>query len=145
MPGREFLALIVLFSLLASAGHADILIAAGNLRAQSVISPSDIAVVDGDMPGALTRPEDAIGLETRVTIYAGRPIRTADVGPAAIIARNQIVSLSYRRGPLSITAEGRALDRAAPGDYVRVMNLASRTTITARVEPDGTLIVNPGP
>jgi flagella basal body P-ring formation protein FlgA len=51
------------------------------------------------------------------------------------------VSLVYRRGPLSILAEGRALGRGGVGDSVRVINIASRATVTGLVAPDGTLTV----
>jgi len=37
-----------------------------------------------------------------------------------------------------ISTEGRALDRAGPGDFIRVMNLTSRATVTARVDGSGT-------
>ena len=43
---------------------------------------------------------------------------------------------------LAGTAEGRALDRAGPGDVIRVMNLSSRTTVSARVGLDGAAYVS---
>ena len=47
----------------------------------------------------------------------------------------------YADGPLRIATEGRALDRAAAGEAVRVMNLASRQTVTGTVAPDGSIEV----
>ena len=38
--------------------------------------------------------------------------------------------------------EGRALARAGAGDYVRVMNLASRATVMGRVLQDGQIEVS---
>jgi flagella basal body P-ring formation protein FlgA len=64
------------------------------------------------------------------------------IGPPALIARNQIVTLFYHSGPLVIAAEGRALGRAGPGDALRVMNLSSRSTVTGFVRPDGTVLVS---
>ena len=49
--------------------------------------------------------------------------------------------LSYASGPLTIVTEGRALDRAAAGEPVRVMNLASKQTVTGTVAPDGSVEV----
>lgn len=121
---------------------ADTLVAARTIRAQSQVLPGDITVLPGDGPAdALARPEAALGLEARVTIYAGRPLRAADLGPPALVERNQIVTLVFRRGPLTIQAEGRALGRAAAGDRLRAMNLASRSTIDGTVRPDGTVLV----
>ena len=52
-----------------------------------------------------------------------------------------MVRMSYSSGPLQIVTEGRALDRAAAGEPVRVMNLASRQTVTGTVAPDGSIEV----
>jgi flagella basal body P-ring formation protein FlgA len=91
--------------------------------------------------GALAHPDEALGLEARTILYAGRPIRPDDVGTPAIVDRNSIVILVFRRGGLTITAEGRAMGRAGPGDQLRVTNLASRTTVTGIVQPDGRVTV----
>lgn len=121
--------------------RADVVIATRTIRAQSVIAASDLAISDGDMAGAAEEPEQVIGQEARVAIYAGRPVRLTDIGPPAIIERNQLVPLVFQKNGLQITAEGRSLSRASPGDRVRVMNLSSRATISGWVAPDGTVFV----
>lgn len=110
---------------------------------QTIIVVEDLALDDADIPGSVVDPAQIVGLEARVALYAGRPIRLQDVGPAAVVERNAIVPLIFQAGALLITAEGRALDRAGPGDVVRVMNLASRTTVTARIGMDGAAYVSP--
>lgn len=132
---------LVLAALLADAAAADSVIATRTLRAGTLIGPGDVALAAGDHPGALRRPEAAIGLEARVALYAGRPVAAGDLGPPAIVERNQIVTLIYRQGLLTITAEGRSLGRGGAGDRLRVMNLASRTTVVGRIAEDGTLHV----
>lgn len=134
-------ALLALLLCCASAVSAETLVATRNLRAQTILSAADLAVVDRQIPGMLHSVESAVGLETRVSLYAGRPIRPEDVGPPAIIDRNQIVTLIYRRGSLLIATEARALDRAGEGDLLRVMNLSSRSTVTGIVKPDGSVTV----
>jgi flagellar basal body P-ring formation protein FlgA len=47
----------------------------------------------------------------------------------------------YTEGPLNIMAEGRALDRAGPGELVRVMNLSSRQVVTGLVRGSGMIEV----
>lgn len=121
---------------------ADTYVAARTIRPQQVISPGDLAATDAATPGAESELSQIVGKEARVAIFAGRPIFAADLTDPAMIERNQIVLLTYDRGAVQISAEGRALDRAAAGDLVRVMNLASRNTITARVMPDGSLYVD---
>jgi len=122
---------------------ADAVVATRMIRAQSVIEAADMTVVEADIPGALTDPAAAVGQEARVAIYPGRPIRPGDLGAPAIVERNQIVPLTYRNGTLSILTEGRALARGGVGDLIRVMNLASRSTVTGLIGPDGTVVVGP--
>lgn len=134
---------LVLFLASVVPAGADTLVAARNIRPQAILGADDLALQPGSVPGALQAPEQAIGMEARVALYAGRPIRPGDIGPPAIIDRNQIVPLAYLSGSLAIMTEGRALGRAGAGDAVRVMNLSSRSTVTGRVRPDGTVIVGP--
>lgn len=138
---KRFGILIALLGLSAGPGLADTLVAARTLRAQSVITPEDLVLSAEQIDGALSSPADAIGFETRVAIYAGRPIRLEDLGPPAIVERNQIVPLIFRQRGLSIQTEGRALDRGGAGDTIRVMNLASKTTLSATLAADGSATV----
>lgn len=139
MLGRAFWVVTVMFACLATAGRAEIVVAARTLRAQTVISANDLGLTEGQDPTALPDARAAIGMETRIAIYAGRPIRPDDLVPATMVKRNQVVPLTYSKGSLSITTEGRALARGGAGDTIRAMNVTSRATILARVNPDGTL------
>lgn len=123
---------------------AESLVATRTIRAQTLIGPEDVAMVAADLPGALTDPGLAVGLETRVSIYAGKAVRAGDLGPPTLVDRNQIVPLIYLSGSLAIATEGRALARGSNGDVIRIMNLGSRTTVTGRVGPDGAVYVGWG-
>ncbi|MCC7320132.1 MAG: flagellar basal body P-ring formation protein FlgA [Rubellimicrobium sp.] len=129
--------LVLCLILAAGAARAEVVVAARTIPARSLITDSDLILRDLDVPGAIADPADAVGMEARVALYANRPIRPGDIGLPAIIERNQIVTLVFARGSLLITTEGRALDRAGPGDVIRVMNLASRTTVGALIGADG--------
>ena len=120
---------------------ADTLVAARMVRPNSVIMPGDIDTSQAKVPGALTSNVDVVGLAARITLYPGRPIMPAHVGPAALIERNQPVKLVFQQGGLRIETEARALARGAVGDVVRVMNLSSRTTVSGRVQEDGSIAV----
>ncbi len=132
-----------LLFLLPTAAMADSLVANRTIRAMAVLGPDDVTLVEAAIPGALDDPLTAIGMEARIAIYPGRAIRAQDIGPPALIDRNQIVPLIYRAGALSILTEGRALARGGTGDVIRVMNLASRTTVTGQIGPDGVVRVGP--
>lgn len=108
-------------------------VAARPIRAKAVIAASDLTVTPGATPGALSQPSDAVGMEARVSIYAGWPVRAADLAPPAVVERNALVTLLFASGGLSIQTDGRALGRAGLGERVRVMNLDSRVTVTGLV------------
>jgi flagellar basal body P-ring formation protein FlgA len=133
---------LILFALAVPA-PAETVVATRTIRAQTVIGPGDVALAPGSRPGFLGSTALAVGMEARITLYAGRPIGADHVGPPALVERNQIVPLVYQDGTLSILTEGRALARAGAGETIRVMNLASRSTVNGMVRPDGTIVVGP--
>jgi flagella basal body P-ring formation protein FlgA len=128
---------------IAGPAMADSLVATRVIPARAVIVAEDVTLVAAEIPGALTLTEAALGLEARVTLYPGRAVRAEDVAVPALVERNGLVTLEYRAGGLTIRAEGRALARAATGEALRVMNLASRTTVTGQLGPDGVVRVDP--
>ncbi|MDX8346416.1 flagellar basal body P-ring formation chaperone FlgA [Cognatiyoonia sp. IB215446] len=128
---------------LAGPTAADTVVATRTIPAQSLIMDGDVTVSSRDIPGVVSDPAQVIGMEARVALFAGRPIRPADVGFPAVVERNQIIPLYFQRGGLMISTEGRALGRAGPGDLVRVMNISSRSTVTARIGADGAGYVAP--
>jgi len=134
--------IIALSTLTANIALAETIVAARTIRAQTLLAPSDLQVVQGDTPGALISLDEAVGLEARVVLYSGRPVMAGDVGPASIIERNQIVKIVYTVGTLSISADARALARAGPGDMLRVMNLTSKSIVSGIVAPDGSVYVS---
>ncbi|WP_375279458.1 flagellar basal body P-ring formation chaperone FlgA [Pseudooctadecabacter sp.] len=121
---------------------AETLIAARTIPARTILAPEDILIRDVSVAGGIADPALAIGQEARVALYAGRPIRSADLATPAIVERNQIIQIIYRQGGIVISTEGRALDRAGPGDWIRVMNLSSRATITAQIHESGVALVS---
>lgn len=133
--------LALILCLLAGPALAESVVATRTIRAQAVIGHDDLAMVDAKLPGAISDPGLAVGLEARVAIYAGRPVRAQDLASPTLVERNQLVTLVFQSRGLAIMTEGRALSRAAAGEAVRVMNLASRTTVSGRVGEDGTIYV----
>lgn len=60
--------------------EAQTIVAAHAIRARSIISAQDLAFLEQDTVGGITSASDIIGMEARVNIYAGRPIRKSEVG-----------------------------------------------------------------
>lgn len=134
---------LILFFLLctASSGLADHIVTTRTIRANTVIAADDLRLVKGAKNGE-TDIHQLIGKEARVTIYAGRPIRTSELGQPAIVERNQIVPIIFTSNGLRITTEGRSLSRAGSGEVIRVMNLQSRNTVYGKVTSGGQVIVS---
>ncbi|MES2549604.1 MAG: flagellar basal body P-ring formation chaperone FlgA [Pseudomonadota bacterium] len=132
---------VMLLVALATPVSAESLVATRTIRAKSVVAPEDLVLVSAALPGALSDPGEAVGLEARVAIYAGKPIRAGDLGPPTLVERNQLVTLVFLSGGLAISTEGRALARGAEGEEIRVMNLGSRNTVMGRIGPDGAVYV----
>lgn len=128
---------LALVALLSGPVTAETLVASRNLAARQILAAGDIALAESEDPLALQRIEDAIGLETRVAIRAGRAIRAGDLTRPTLVERNARVVLVYSTGGLDIRAEGRALARGAAGEVIRVMNLASKTTVSGVIDPLG--------
>jgi flagellar basal body P-ring formation protein FlgA len=137
--------LMLILALWPGLAAAESVIALRTIQAQSVVSEADLDHVDAVIPGAISDVALVIGQEARVTIYAGRPIRATDFGAPTLVDRNQIVPLIYAAGGLQIITEGRALGRGGAGDVIRVMNIASRSTVSGVVTDTGTVRVGPIP
>ncbi len=130
-------ALILLLLIWPSFAGAEALVATRLIRATEVVSAADVAPGVAAADGAATHPDQVIGLEARVALYPGRPVRLADLGPAAVVERNDIVRMVYRQAGLTILSEGRAMARAGLGDTITVMNLGSRQSVQGIVKTAG--------
>ncbi len=126
--------------LAASCALADSVVATRTIRPKEIIATADVALAANQ--GGIGDLSAAIGQEARVALYAGRPIQPGDIGPPALVDRNDLVTLIYDTGLLTISTDGRALGRGAAGELIRVMNLSSRTTVSGRIRPDGSIEVN---
>lgn len=106
-----------------------------------MLTPRDLSVVEGTAIGTASEPLEVLGLETRVAVYAGTPIRFDLLRQPATVQRNQLLGLVYQSGSLVIRAEGRALERGAPGDVIRVMNQTSKSVLRAQILDSGEALV----
>ena len=120
---------------------ADVVVPTRTLRPGTLIGPADLTLRAGTQAGMFDRVQDLVGQEARVALFAGRPIPYENVGPPALVDRNQIVPLRFQTGVLTITSEGRSLERGGIGDRVRIMNLSSRSILFGFVQEDGSIEV----
>lgn len=133
--------IIIATIIVASSAVADTVVASRTIRAKEVILSSDLKLIADDIAGMASRPEEVAGFEAKRILYSGRPIALSDIGPVAVVDRNQIVPLAFKVNGLTIKTEGRALGRGGSGDRIRVINLDSKTTVTGKVDQTGTVWV----
>lgn len=120
---------------------ADSVIALNTIPAGALVAAEDLIVVPDDLPDAIATIAAAAGQRAAGTIYAGQAIRPADLTQPVLVERNGLVTLVYAEGPVRIETQGRALDAAAGGALVRVMNLASRNIVTGTVTAPATVTI----
>lgn len=129
--------ILVLLMLVCSPVQADVIVATRVIPANAIIAAEDVQMRDLGSSVGITDLTLVVGKEARKALFAGRPILPSDVGTPAVVERNQLVQLVFSRDGLVIKAEGRAMGRAGPGDMIRVMNLSSRSLVTATVDASG--------
>lgn len=80
-------------------------------------------------PGHAQVLEQVVGQELRRPMAAEQGYAMVDLGPPSIVQKNGLVTLLLESPGISLTAQGRALEAAARGGTVPVMNLASRSIV----------------
>jgi len=125
-----------------------VVVAARRLAVGEVVRPADIEErrvrAERVRPGTAQRAEDVVGLQLRRPIGTDFPFMLADLVAAAVVRKNQPVLMVLDGPGLSMTAQGRALQDAARGERVPVMNLLSRSVIEAEAIGPGRVRVLPG-
>ncbi|SPB14094.1 flagellar basal body P-ring biosynthesis protein FlgA [Caballeronia novacaledonica] len=95
-----------------------------------VLSNADLVARDGDitaMPQAIvTDPAQAVGAVALSRVPAGLPLRTDMLRAASSVAIGQSVHVVAGGSGFSISAEGTAMNNAAPGQQVRVKTAAGQ-------------------
>jgi flagella basal body P-ring formation protein FlgA len=91
----------------------------------------------------LRSERDIVGKEAKRILLPGRPIASHSIVEPRAILRGDNVTITYAKGILDLTAPGRALEEGAVDDIVRIVNLQSSKTITARIVQEGIVRVEP--
>lgn len=97
----------------------------------------------GDIPQSA---DEILGKKLKTNLEAGSPIYLHDVEPLYLVKRGDRVRLYVNNGTVSVETVAKALDYGALGDIIRVINLDSRRTISAKVAGKGAVVakeVNP--
>ncbi|MBY0335642.1 MAG: flagellar basal body P-ring formation chaperone FlgA, partial [Acetobacteraceae bacterium] len=110
-----------------------VVLATRRLALGEVVGANDVRLArlraERARPGQAQQVEQVVGQELRRPMAAEQPFALLDLGPPAIVQKNALVTLLLDAPGIQLTAQGRALEAAARGATVPVMNLASRSIV----------------
>ena len=59
-----------------------------------------------------------------------------------MVAKGKLITLSFRKGGILLSAQGKALENGGLGDTVRVMNTQSKSVVQGTVTGPETVVVD---
>ena len=90
---------------------------------------------------SLTDAEQLVGRMAKRPLKAGQILRQSDVAVSPVIRKNDLIRLVVKTGQMTLTVQGKALQDAALGQTVRVMNVNSNRQLTGTVIDAGTVAI----
>lgn len=122
---------------------------AANLPAGTILLPEHLVmrpVPAGQANAYAYAPvEQLVGMALNRQSREGMLLRLSDVSPPVAVAKNDLVTILYRRGPMTLTVKGQAITSASRGSSLQVLNLMSKRVISATAVAPGTVEVTGGP
>lgn len=88
-------------------------------------------------PDAILDPDQLVGMEARRALRPNETLRGYDFQAPVVIARGEIVALTFEAPGLQLAVRARALEDASDGELARFVNLQSNRTIEALVDGPG--------
>lgn len=115
------------------------------LQYGDVVGDADIQMVeisqDDIQHNMITNKDDMVGMTPRRIAPAGKFLQKGSMIKPQLVKRGESVSITFKEGPLVLTAKGKALQSGAKGDIVRVTNANSSRTVDAIVDGTNQVIV----
>lgn len=118
---------------------------ARTVRPGSEIGPDDVTWqrVRADRVRRQTVQDIAemVGMSPKRSIPANRMVRVTDLQRPVMVAKGDIVTMTFSAGGLQLTASGRAVESGGHNAVVRVMNERSKMIVEGRVMAPGRVAV----
>lgn len=90
---------------------------------------------------SLTDAEQLVGRMAKRPLKAGQILRQSDVAVSPVIHKNDLIRLVVKTGQMTLSVQGKALQDAALGQSVRVVNVNSNRQLTGTVIDAGTVAI----
>ncbi|MGV8833062.1 MAG: flagellar basal body P-ring formation chaperone FlgA [Devosia sp.] len=122
---------------------------AGNYPAGTILDASDVVMRPVPLRFAestgVARVQDIVGKALTRQSRDGMMLKPSDVSTPLTVAKNDLVTIYYRRGPMTLTVKGQAVTGATIGTPLQVLNLISRRVISATAIAAGAVEVSAEP
>ena len=110
-----------------------------------MIQPADViwgkaAMAPADAPND---PDAVVCMAARRALRAGAAVAGRDISAPEIIKANEVVTLTYDNGGVSLAMQAKALTGGALGELINVQNVTSKKTVQAVVTGPGQAAVGP--
>jgi flagella basal body P-ring formation protein FlgA len=80
---------------------------------------------------------ELVGQEARTTLRAGRPLNRAEIGPATLVRKGDLVEVRVLGGGVTVTTNAKAQNDGAEFDLIEVETIDPRKRLLARVVQSG--------
>lgn len=121
----------------------------GSFPAGKVLTAADIEMRPVALrfteTAGVARLEDIVGKALTRQSRDGMMLKPADVTTPLMIAKNDLVTIYFRKGPMTLTVKGQAITGAATGAPLQVLNLMSKRVISATALAPGAVEVSTDP
>jgi len=89
----------------------------------------------------VTDSRQLVGMTTKRPLRTGQMLRGSDLVMTPAIRKNTLITLALQSGQMNLTVTGRALEDAAIGQSIRVVNVNSKKELTGIVRDASTIVV----
>lgn len=126
-------------------GNVEVLAYARSLAAGDVVQPEDLVWIKvAAAPMDAPRDADAmIGMSAKRPLRQGAAAALRDVSAAQVIAKGDVVAVTYDYDGVALTLQGKAVSGAAVGETLSIQNTASKKIIEAVATGPGSAVVGP--
>jgi flagella basal body P-ring formation protein FlgA len=114
--------------------------AAGSVLSSDDVEMRLIPLRQAEGSGAASL-DQLIGKQLTRQSRGGMLLRASDVTERRVIDRNAVVTVILNQGAMTLTVKGQALNGAAEGQPVQVLNSVSRKILFGTAMPNGTVVV----
>ncbi len=131
-------------ALTVDAPHLAAALPAGTVLREDHIVMRPVPVWQADAQG-IPSVDQLIGMALNRQSRDGMLLRANDVGVPLAVSKNELVTIYFRQGPMTLTVKGQAVTGAAKGAPLQVLNLVSRRVISAVAVAPGVVEISAAP